>query len=347
MFWSGLPKQQAGLTLAELMIALVISMLLMTGVISVFVANKQTYLVQDALARVQENARFAVQAMVSDIRSAGYFGCNTALFRENPGNIRNTLNGASGAGGYLYSFSRGVDGFEAGSGSWAPVLDPVIAAENPSPGSDIITVRRATGAGARVLKNNDTSASTLVSPYADIEQFDIAMVSDCSQATIFQVTDVQTVAAATSTVVHNTGSVTQGPGNASQELGSDYVNADLVRILTRSYFVAPGTGGEPALYRMDNGGRAVELVEGVEQLQVLYGVDTSGNRNVDVYQTADAVANWANVMSVQVSMVVRSPQDNVTDTPQTYQFQGAAVTAGDNRLRQVFSATVAMRNNVR
>lgn len=343
-------RRQAGLTLAELMVAVVISMLLLTGVISVFVANKRTYQVQDALARVQENARFVVQAMVSDIRNAGYFGCNTNLFRENPGQVRNTLNG--GAGSYVFGFARGVDGFEATGSTWAPILDPSIAgaASPPIPGNDVITLRRAEGIGARVLKNNDTSSSTLVAPHADIDQFDIAMISDCSQATIFQVTDVQTTSPTITTVVHNTGNVTEGPGNADQSLGAPYINADLVRVLTRSYYVAPGMAGEPALWRIDNGGTPVELVEGVEQLQITYGVDTNGDRSVDVYRAANqvnAANDWPNVLSVQLSLVVRSGQDNVSDTPQTYQFQNAAVVAADNRLRQVFTATVAVRNNVR
>jgi len=65
-------RRQHGLTLVELMVALVLSLVLAAGVIQLFIGTKQTYRFYDALSRLQENGRFALDAMASDIRMAGY-----------------------------------------------------------------------------------------------------------------------------------------------------------------------------------------------------------------------------------------------------------------------------------
>jgi len=65
-------RRQTGLSLVELMVALVVGLLLLGGVIEIFVANKQTYRVAEASARIQENARFAAEILGRYLRIAGY-----------------------------------------------------------------------------------------------------------------------------------------------------------------------------------------------------------------------------------------------------------------------------------
>ncbi len=65
-------RRQTGLSLVELMIALVVGLLLLGGVIEIFVANKQTYRMAGASARIQENARFATEILGRYLRIAGY-----------------------------------------------------------------------------------------------------------------------------------------------------------------------------------------------------------------------------------------------------------------------------------
>ena len=66
---------QQGLTLLELMIAMVISSILMLGVISIYITSKQAYKVNDEYSIMQENARLAFNFLAKDIRMAGYIGC--------------------------------------------------------------------------------------------------------------------------------------------------------------------------------------------------------------------------------------------------------------------------------
>lgn len=67
------------MSLIEIMIALVISLFLIAGVIQLFIGSKQTYRSQDALSRIQENGRLAMESMATDIRMAGYVPIGTVL----------------------------------------------------------------------------------------------------------------------------------------------------------------------------------------------------------------------------------------------------------------------------
>ncbi len=67
-----LQHHQQGLTLVEIMVALVISLLLMAGVMQVFLSNNVSHNLQNGLGRLQENARAAMDVLSLDISMAGY-----------------------------------------------------------------------------------------------------------------------------------------------------------------------------------------------------------------------------------------------------------------------------------
>ena len=68
-------KKQLGLSLIELMIAITLGLLMTAALIEFFVSNKQIYRTQESLSRVQENGRFAVHFIATDVRMAGYVTC--------------------------------------------------------------------------------------------------------------------------------------------------------------------------------------------------------------------------------------------------------------------------------
>jgi len=61
-----------GFTLVELLIAMAISGVIMTGVYSAFKTQQDSYLAQDQVAEMQQNIRAGLYIMASDIRMAGY-----------------------------------------------------------------------------------------------------------------------------------------------------------------------------------------------------------------------------------------------------------------------------------
>ena len=57
------------------MVALAIAAILLLGLSQIFVGSKNVYRLQEGMSRVQENARFVLQYMESNVRMAGYMGC--------------------------------------------------------------------------------------------------------------------------------------------------------------------------------------------------------------------------------------------------------------------------------
>ena len=68
-------KAERGMTIVELMIAMVIGLIVLGAVSSVFISTRQTFRTTDSLSRIQESARYALEMMARDIRMAGYIGC--------------------------------------------------------------------------------------------------------------------------------------------------------------------------------------------------------------------------------------------------------------------------------
>lgn len=335
-------RRQRGLTLVELMVALLLSLVLMYGVVTVFMANKQTFQVQEGLSRVQETGRYAIQALVRDLRRAGYRGCDS----QN-GFVRNTLNGS----GWQNLFDTPIQGYNAAGSKWSPAWatnsGPTAAISAAKGGSDVVQINFVEPQGLRVTQHNQPSADIKVPAKADLKQGDIAMVTDCRDSAIFQITNVQTVSASITNIVHNTGNVSGiMPGNSTKNLGKRFTGGDLLRLVNRIYYVGTGISGEPSLFRVDNGGTPMELAEGVEALQLLFGEDTDADGIVNAYRTANNVADWKNVLAVRVGIVARSSANNIQQTASKFTFNEAQLSVTDRRLRKTFTATVVLRNRL-
>ena len=92
-----------------------------------------------------------------------------------------------------------------------------------------------------------------------------------------------------------------------------------------------------------NGTTTAVLFGDIENMQIKYGIDTTGDAAADSY--VDAPTNINQIVAVRVALLVRS-RDGASPVKQTYTFNGASVTAGDYRLRQEFVATYTLRNLV-
>jgi type IV pilus assembly protein PilW len=73
-------RRQLGMTLIELMVALAIGAFLMIGAITVFMQSRTTFRVTEAVSRLQENARFALDSLEPDIRMAHYWGLTSRTY---------------------------------------------------------------------------------------------------------------------------------------------------------------------------------------------------------------------------------------------------------------------------
>lgn len=339
---------QAGMTLVELMVSMVISMVLLAGVYLVFVGSNTSSRENEEFARLQESARFAMEIIGRDVRMAGYSGCSSQS-----GSIVNTLNGTS----FLYNFNVGVEGFDyVGPGTAATAFNPNLDASIPVTdlvaGNDVLTVRRP-ALGDPILLEADMANSSTALDVQDsaapgvMAVGDIMLISDCDASAVFQVTSYT----ASSGAVGHTGGA--GPGNSTSDLGKTFLaGTELTNMTTTTYLIRNNSVGVPSLYSIDAGGTN-ELVQGVVRMSVRYGLDTNSDRQVDSYVAASgAAANWGQVVAVRVGLLMQGNTDLKTplDAP-AYDLDGdgnpdASQPAAERRMRRVFKSTFTLRNRV-
>ena len=367
-------KKQRGLSLVELMVAIVLGLILVAGVIELFVNNRQVYRVQEAKARMQEDGRFALQHISRLLNNAGYRGCDSLLNQKandlatsvdpDDGTVTTSLTGdqtvrplenvLNNAEGYLWRLDIPVEGSEGSSGAWSPALDGSI--NNALAGSDVITIRSVGAGHANViahdaddftqpLQTGSDNTFTSCNPDPDSPDYEancsnIALVTTCDSAAIFQITNDPS----TGSIEHAAG--IGSPGNFSADLGDNFGGGWINTYTAHTFYLRQGASG-PSLYQKVLDNNSQELIEGVERMEILFGVDTNQDYSVNEYRTANAVGNWANVISVRISLLMVSLENNLTvDGPQDYFFNGNTITpaADDRRLRRVFTQTILLRN---
>lgn len=351
-----MPSGCRGLTLVELMISLALSLLLGLALVQLFIGNKQTFRMQESSARLQENGRFALEFITRDMRVAGYSGCIV-----NPDNVTNTLKDRDTS--FIWGFTRSVQGFDAAGTKWKPDLSTADYSDfefssDPKPleGTDIITLHAIEGLELKAVQDGKIIDSDFgekdiqVASDAGIKAKDIIFVTDCNKAALTQVTAVSG-----DTLKHAASG--DDPGNSTSSLSHAYNEGELFRARAVSFFIAAGASGRPALWRRTYPGTAEELVEGVEDMQILYGLADDANKwgtvsrylNADEVETENAATAaedvWRRVASVRIHLLVQT-QDNMAEQPQTYRFDGNSITAGDNRIRREFVTTVGVRNRI-
>ena len=357
--------KQSGLTVIELLIAMVLGLLLTAGISQVYVTTKSSYRLTENLSHVQESARFGMSILSQDVRMAGFIPCLKA---------ENTSNTVDSTDVFFDFFNSSIIGYEGGVSTF-PAGFPATGtgAGARVAGTDAIIV---SGGGGNETYNIDwhnggTQEMELDNLYT-ITAGELALLCDDTSTTLFQVTGVNTT---TSRIQHTTtGSIS--PGNCSANLGGTgecscsatcFANktfsgdAQLVKFNTIGYFIGVSSNADGrSLYRRNlnvaggvAGFQTEEVLRGVENMQILYGQDTDNDSQPDQYLTANNVTDWLEVVSVRLGLLVQSPDpiNDVNDT-NTYIVAGTPIAdtattithAGDRRIRYSFTTTVELRN---
>jgi type IV pilus assembly protein PilW len=375
-------RHAAGLSLIELMVALLIGTILVLGLVQVFAASRTAYQTSEGLARVQENARFAIDFLQRDIRMAGHFGCvnDQSHWVKGAGDLANHLGSAPAA----LDFNVSISGYEAtntapgqavtvgsAAAGWSPALPAQIAALNPSPGSDIVALRYLAEEGIPVTTltatgGPDTQVTFPAGRGAVLTTAGVASptlfgVADCSQVDVFQ-----------GAMSGNTVQSSSGVDFSERYTTSPSGQTLIYRAESIVYYVAPGASGQPALWRARANAAGAypaagreELVEGIESLQFLYGRDATANitpenpplGNITAQDTAETLTadagQWRRVGLVQVGVLAVSPNPAASAPPGTAATQPrvlgvrfAPPATPDARFRSSYEVTVALRNRL-
>ena len=349
---SGKILQQQGFTLVELMVSMTLGLILTAGLVQIFVSNKQSFLMSQALSNVQESGREGAMILAREIRNADYWGCITAAT-----SVKNNLN--PGGTDDVLDFSRGLE------------IYPDADSDNAIVDGSHVIVMRGIGGGPEVTVEKVPAADSAALHVSDASLFDVGdilLVSDCEHANIFQVSRANENG--NDLVVHNTGGTMQ-PGNAVNTMPKKYSdNAKIYRPSVTRYSVQADADGrrslvvERALVADNSGsantlGTAVELVADIRDMRTQLGVDTDGDGAINSWQDPPAkdATNAADVLAqtlaVKVSILVRSRDDNVNDDAIEFCFPGwldctsdatGLLTADDSALYRVYTMTASIRN---
>ncbi len=370
----------AGYSLVELMVALTIGVIALSATIGMYVNYKNGVRTTENTLTMQTNARFAFNFIADTLRNVGTLGCrsNKIVAKADPNNERFIGLADKNIPYADFHYGRDIEGYEAIGESWSPM--PVLSyASVMSPDSDAIKIVGAVGdvyitQGSKILPT-DTEVQLNMDGVkrVDLVSNGYAVISNCENAHIFKVTtsdaDIQAgrIGHAAGTGDGNLmgsfekdalGTIDGFSSALDTNIGSGYV--EVRRMATTSYYVADNEAGIPTLYRdVDN--VSTELVTGVEQMQIEYGLNTDpANRNVaNLYLNADQIAagtdpvSWANVIAVRISFTMRSydPVYNVALSNKAYTLPLADgstndVVSNDRFARYKYTSTVTLRNRI-
>ncbi len=402
-------RLQTGLSMIELMVALLLSTVLVLGLVRIFSASRASYQMAQGLARAQESSRFAIDALQRDARMAGHFGCvsDQAHFFAGKGfgelflSDRDDYASVPAARGVLrYDYS--VRGYEAKStgpggtldltgalapgaaGDWEPALATAfLASLTPAPvrGSDILTLRFLSPESAEVTSfavDTATGASTTISvPTAQWQTVNegttkqgLFGIADCRSVVVFQANEIKNVSGGVQVVATKTG-VNQSLFDGSDNFAPG--QARLYRAENFVYYVGLNSAGQPGLYRARynvepgsdaivlDSGAAEEVVEGVENLQLLFGQDnetdpdksptgvvTGFTTAADVLPATASTGAWQRVGGLQVGLLIRS-NDPASSPGKTAVQRSLGVELrlpNDERYRNVYETNIALRNRL-
>jgi len=313
IFSSRYQRTEGGYTLVEIMIALALGALLLAGSLEIYSTARASWADQRLGAVVVENGRVMSQVLRSSFSGAGYWGC---LPDSNDKLYIDVTPGADVLYPYLYANANsqaGDLGISRSVSSDIITIYSVISASQAT--TCAVDPDDAAACPTEIVLNDGDAADRQITFNADGHGFsagDTVVLSNCAQATA-----VQVVAVNSSTVLtYEPTSCGSGTAGCTYDPQTSVMKLDV-----RRFYVADNGRGGESFYLQLNSGAEVELVEGVEDLVVLYGIDlqtesggsfTAGSDgSVEQYVTRSGVGNnWDKVLAVKFEYTITSLGNN-------------------------------------
>ena len=367
-----------GFSLIELMVAITIGLAVLAGLVTIFSNSSATYGELEKTAQQIENGRYAIDLIGQDLRHAGFYGQfqgSTAIpaALPDPCEVANLANLNAG-------LALPVQGTSAPDFTTAPLVPGTCAAwltaANLVSGSDILAVRRADSA---VI----TAAPTLNEVYVQANPVQAGVQIGNPVGFLLPSLNADNSVGVVGTNASGVAATLLKKDNvagAAPVITAPRLAADIRKYHVHVYFVAPCSvpqdGGDICTGAADDGGqpiptlkrleltqvggatsmRIVPLAEGIDKLQVDYGLDNQpagvnpatqsvGDGVPDQYTATPALAEWRNTVTAQVFVLARSPRRSAGHTDDKVYNLGLAGPTGaanDAFKRHVFSAAVRL-----
>lgn len=345
-------KQHLGFSLIELMVAMLIGLLVLSGVIQVVLNSKRSFLDNQETAFIQDNTRYALDIIAKDFRATGYRGCAAdqpvivdVIKSDSKKNVPDAFGNELPA----------IAGTDASTPASLKVenLDKVIPADKTIPLPDAITLRTVSNENEITLRSQEITTGILTTwQTMDYPGGTPIMVVDAScQNIALLMTDSDINKQ--SELKYGKNSCAKGlTSTASFDCSSGTVNkiktlsrgSSLFPYVANTYFIGPSvTDGMPALKRrfiqVSKGEMAYsteEIAQGVENMQIEYGVDSDQDGAVDgKFAIASDVADWKNVIAIHIELTLRSSMRVLPVDKDKKE---------DGYLRKKVASTISLRN---
>ena len=315
--------RQRGITLIELMIAMVLALILSAAVITTFTKNRESFNQDENIQRMQDDARYALRELAFDLSMAGHLAdilIGSGARNDDSLTIATDC-GPAGEDKWMYQLmsaatgqSLSVTAVDNATGGAAAASYSCIDAGELQPGTDVVAIKRVAGgrtaipeAGTVYLRSNGTIGMLYQEP-------------------------------ANSPPVVNV----PAPYSEWRYRPSIYY--------VRNYGDAPGDG-VPTLCRkiLAGGGPSMVtecLAKGIENLQIEYGIDSNGDGNANAFVSAPTVTQMQGAVSARIYLLASTLNiDTAYTNDKTYMVSNApAYTPADDKHRRVVSTTVGIRN---
>ncbi|MDM8564730.1 PilW family protein [Candidatus Halobeggiatoa sp. HSG11] len=350
-------KKLHGFSLVEIMVALAISTILLAGVVSIFNMSKRTYTLQSGLSDLQSNARFVMNELIDELRVIGYEGCLDSADIENLD--KPFLDNTADLG---INVSINDDDIPGTDSDTYPPSDRLVFKIDKSVQQELILTPD-DEAQFLVIAN---TISLTASSNALIDNLGVNWgvgMRDCANTDYYNATQVDNII----TLDRTPEMVYQTPIDIFMDGGVPNINKSTVM-----YEVRADDNGEFGLYKTighgDSGDPITQelFVEGVQNMQIRYGIDTSGNGIPNIYNNIPPAqgTNNADVASVRLTILMRTAKKRGVKCPFNKKFfldvdldcniceDGSYQPLEDNKeyeegyCHRLFTTTVGVRNGV-
>ena len=317
---------QRGLSLVELMVALLLGVVLSFGAVNLFMASKISFLQDEQSARMQEGGRFALRYTTRELAMAGFYGgILRGEFIDS-----NLDSGTSDCYDWLtdteYTLEHrdNVDSAGATASSTLPG-DCLASGVTIVPGTDILVIRRVNDSPA-YLRDKDDLVIQAFDKYDD--KADYLRVEDYNVSTTLEHLPASRMDLIT----------------ASGPMAMWQYTPQLI-------FVTSDVTGVPALCRRGISDKGMAdttcLVEGVENLQVEFGIDSDDDYVPDRYFSDPTAAQLSFALNARIYLLVRSTnQLGGYTNDKAYTLGGENVAAkNDSYYRRVYQSSTMLKNS--
>ncbi len=330
-------RRQSGFSLAEMMISMAIGLVILAGMATLFVNNSRAADEVEKANRQLESGRFALQTLAIDARNAGYYAEFDPSSIADPAMPDACSVAPASIEAALPLYVQGINNYNTGS----PAVT-LSCLSDVKTGTDVLVIRRVQTCELGTGNCAPASDGGLF--------FQASMCNNSSEMLSGTITDHYDMGI-------TTGALTRHKRDCTTVGGTGTLSA-MHRFVTHIYYIANnGEEGDriPTLKRRELGGTTlgfttVALTEGIENLQIEYGldVDNDTNSSPDSFTSLPAtVADWRDVVALKVSLLARNVNttNNFTDV-KTYTLAGGTTVGpmNDRYKRHVFASMVSLPN---